>query len=93
MAWRRLSARPVLTLLSVAALGLVIGAGSVIFSAVYAVLLHPLPYFEPERLVSLTGSDLSRPGGHEVEMSFGDFREWERRNHVLAGGALYSRRA
>lgn len=57
-----------------------------IFSAVYAVLLHPLPYFEPERLVSLTGSDLSRPGGHEVEISFGDFREWERRNHVLAGG-------
>jgi putative ABC transport system permease protein len=76
-------------LLCVTALALAISASSVIFAAVYAVLLHPLPFADSGRLVSLWSSDLAH-GNREVEISYGDFREWQRRNQVFSHAALIS---
>jgi putative ABC transport system permease protein len=45
--------QPVFAAAAVLTLALGIGATSAIFSVVYGVLLKPLPFFEPERLVSL----------------------------------------
>ncbi len=42
---RRIWQRPAMPLLCIAALALAISASSVIFSAVYAVPLHPLPFY------------------------------------------------
>ncbi len=45
--------RPVPCLLAVASLGLGIGVGTAIFSIVNGILLRPLPYRDPGRLVIL----------------------------------------
>ena len=51
---RKLRRSPAFTLTSILVLAIGIGATSAIFSVVYGVLIQPLPYFEPERLIALT---------------------------------------
>lgn len=53
VAFRQLRAAPGYALAALAILGLGIGAGTAIFTVVRTVLLKPLPYDEPDRLVSI----------------------------------------
>jgi predicted permease len=69
---------------SVLALG--IGANIAIFSILNAVLLRPLPFEEPERLVRIF---TQTPGGRSFELSPGKFYDWQRNAHSFEGMAIY----
>ncbi len=56
-AFRGLIKRPAFTLVVVLTLALGIGANTAIFSVVYSVLLKPLPFNRPDRIVVLWGED------------------------------------
>jgi putative ABC transport system permease protein len=64
LAWRRLRRTPGFTALAALTLGLAIGANTAIFSLVEGVLLRPLPFDDPGRLVTVW-EDHSRGGGSD----------------------------
>jgi putative ABC transport system permease protein len=79
---RRLGRRPGFTLVATITLALGIGGATAIFSVAQAVVLRPLPYADPDRLVLLWQSDRER-GQPFVEMSYPTFRDWRRSNSVF----------
>src|SRR3989441_791562 len=74
-ATRRLSRSPGFTALAVLTVGLGVGATTVMFSAVHGVLLKPLLYPEPDRLVMIRGATRAQPGRPGV-ISYPDYRDW-----------------
>ena len=73
------------TAIALAALALGIGANTAIFTVVDAVLLQPLPYAEPERIMKL---GRRYPSGVGWSNSIPKFMAW-RQNDVFEGMALY----
>src|SRR5579875_153502 len=74
---RMLRKNPGFTAVTVITLALAIGANTAIFSAVYPVLLRPLPFRKPERLVTL-GERRHQPGCCSYIASYPDFLDWKR---------------
>src|SRR5260370_40144620 len=66
---------PVPILLAILAIALGIGANTAIFSVVRAVLLKPLPYAAPDRLVALFEADTAA-GTPRVDTSLANYEEW-----------------
>jgi putative ABC transport system permease protein len=81
---RMLGKSPGFTTVAVLTLALGIGANTAIFSVVDAVLLKPLPYPQPSKLVSVTMAEPAE-GIPTNGTSYDDFREWQGQNHVFAG--------
>jgi putative ABC transport system permease protein len=77
---------PTFTLVAVVALALGIGANSAIFSVVNAVLLRPLPYAEPERLV-MVWEENAKAGYPRDTPSAGNFIDWREQSQVFEGMA------
>ncbi len=83
---RQLRRSPGFTLVATLTLALGIGANTAIFSAVYAVLLKPLPFAHPGQLVRVfEANDRAGIGGEGC--SYPEFQEWRRQNHVFSGMA------
>ena len=82
---RGLRQHPGLVVTVIATLGLAIGANSAIFTVVNAVLLRPLPYSEPERVVMLYEVD---PSGRDNLVSVPTFEDWERTLQTITGLSL-----
>jgi putative ABC transport system permease protein len=71
---RILAANPGFSLVAVAALALGIGATTAVFSVVNNILLKPLPYTEPDRLVRLV---MKFPNGNGQTVSGPKFTAWK----------------
>jgi putative ABC transport system permease protein len=67
------------TSVALLALTLGIGANTAIFSVVYATLLSPMPYPNPDQLVMVW----SKVNGNRNGVSAGDFLDWERQSTVF----------
>jgi putative ABC transport system permease protein len=74
-ALQRLRRRPVATGIAILTMAVGIGATTAIFSVAHAVILRPLPYAHPDRLVLVWQSDRERAQPF-VEMSYPTFRDW-----------------
>ena len=88
---RWLVRNPGFTAVAVATLALGIGANTAIFSVVRGVLLKPLPYAQPERLVQIwERSDREHRVRHEIPFAPPVLSDWRERNRSLEGLAAYS---
>jgi predicted permease len=83
---RMLRRNPGLTAIILLTLTLGIGATTAIFSVVNAVLLRPLPYFQAERLVMLSESNVNMCVTH---ISLPNLHDWQAQNQVFESIAGY----
>src|SRR5437016_7827576 len=79
---RQLRKSPAFTWTALLTLTLGIGANTAIFSVVNAVVLRPLPYPEPERLVTLWERS-PRRGVDQDLVCPPNLADWKQRNHVF----------
>ena len=88
-ALRQLRKNPGYAFTTILTLALGIGATTAVFSLVNAVLLRPLPFPEPDRLMWLSQQDHSLPGLAAESLSYPDYFDWRAQNHTLSGLASY----
>src|SRR5262245_744379 len=85
---RTLVKAPLFAVVIVLTMALSIGATSAIFSVIDGVLLRPLPYPEPDRIVRVFLRNASFP---KFPVNHWDFRDFRERNRSFDSLALYTR--
>ncbi len=86
---RTLRKSPAFTVVAILTLALGIGANSAIFSVVDAILLRPLPYPQPDRLVRIWESSLKYDSSRNVVNPF-NFLDWRDRSQSFESMAAIS---
>src|ERR687883_1015297 len=86
MMWKR----PGFTLVAALTLGVSIGINTAGFSVVYAALVRPLPFADPEQLV-VAAAENKRGGAAEVRgVAPADFVDWRAQSRAFEGLAAYT---
>jgi putative ABC transport system permease protein len=82
---RVLAGNPGFAAAALVVLALGIGANTAIFTVVNSLLLRPLPFREPERLVRVwhTPPQASFPGRKQFAVSAANYLDWQRQQHVF----------
>lgn len=70
---RSLSRRPAFALAAILTVALGVGANTALFAVIYAVLLQPLPFRDPGRLVRIWETHPALP---QLQVTAPDFRDW-----------------
>ena len=93
-ATRSLRRTPGFTTIVVLTLGLGIGANTAVFSVVNSVLLKPLPYQNPDRIVTLSTAVLGRETGPiRGQIADADFEDWRAQVTSFEAMAYFGARA
>ncbi|HYR90638.1 MAG TPA: ABC transporter permease [Terriglobia bacterium] len=87
-AFRMMRRNPGFTLLTVLIMGLGIGANTAVFSVVDAVLLKPLSFYQPERLV-MVWEENTRLGYPHADVATGNYLDWKEQSDAFEDLAGY----
>jgi predicted permease len=83
---RMFGKNPGFTAVAVLTLALGIGANTALFSVINGVLLNPLPFMEPNQLVTLSES---KPNFEYGSVSYPNFRDWQKENRSFSTLAIF----
>src|SRR2546429_301319 len=87
--FRSLRRSPAFAATAILTLALGIGGSTAIFSLIDAVLIRPLPYGSPERLVRIWEAN-PQQGKDRFEVSPATFTDWRARSHGFDDLALFA---
>ncbi len=82
-ALRVLRNSPLFAIVAIATLAIGIGGCTAIFSLLDAVILRPIDYRDPDKLVMVWEDDMRR-GFHQNVVAMADYLDWKARNHVFS---------
>jgi putative ABC transport system permease protein len=86
-ALRQLRKAPGFAAVAIASLALGIGANTAIFSVIDAVLLRPLSFREPNRLVAVKTTEPNRRD--DIGVSYSEFLDWRSQDHMFEGLSVF----
>jgi putative ABC transport system permease protein len=86
--FRALARRPAFAFMTCAILAIGFGVNAAVFSLTRTVLLRPLPYFDPDRLVDLTAANPSA-GVAFAPLSPADYVEWQQQTRTVDMSAAW----
>jgi predicted permease len=84
---RSLRRRPAFALAAILTVALGVGANTAVYRVIYSVLLRPLPFRDPQRLVQLWESTPVLP---QLQSTVPDFQDWRNQTHSFAQMAAYT---
>ena len=85
---RTLRKNPGFAIVSILVIAIGIGANAALFTVVRSVLLRPLPFADPNRLVMLYGHNPDVPDSHNV-VAAGDFYDWQKASRGFEQMAIW----
>jgi putative ABC transport system permease protein len=84
---RSLRRRPAFALAAILTVALGVGANTALFSVIYAVLIQPLPFRDPGKLVRIWETHPSLP---QLQVTAPDFRDWRTQTHSFDAMAAHT---
>ncbi|MBZ5723375.1 MAG: ABC transporter permease [Acidobacteriia bacterium] len=88
-AWRGLRRNPGFAITAIASLALGIGSSLSIFAVADGLLLRPLPFREPDRMVMVWERNVRLQRTEHNPISPGNYRDWKAQNDVFASMAAF----